>query len=454
MVIEGIIRLKLVNIIRKGREIREDIDYWARYAKGWSGWKVKLASVAPFNEIMKSVEYYLDQATLEVEDLIVELVETEPYEGLHFDVERFERYIDGLLFRWMELRGALEQRILKSHTDWLYRSDDAARDCYGDFLRAADQYNLAPMARFEPITYLEKSYYTVPAIARFFPVPIIAMPLAGIVNIWNWLALTHETGHDVYFNFMGVQEEAEKLVTESVKDTESAIANIWIGWTSEIFADMFGNLLSGPAFFRSLQELLMTLPQNVSTATDYVHPICSIRNVINATILRNMGFVEEADNIEKRWNDIYGKYQEECIYGTQIIDFKKLANPTEKVVKTLLEQTFKSLSDKSLKSFVCYNNTDHDQVLELKDKFMKGEVDRSAPSRLILAAARLGYEADSDRKNCDLVTNASARSFRTTDEDLAIFRKLRPKSTKEMKQYQQKQFNALKEKALKIKGLK
>ncbi|MFX1254138.1 MAG: hypothetical protein ACFFCZ_21170 [Promethearchaeota archaeon] len=455
MPIEGLIRLKLVNVIRKGREIREDIDNWSRYARGWTGWKIRRISAAPFGEVMKFVRYYLHEATLEIERLVEKLIlERELDDEAFLDAEIYESYIDGLLFRWMELRGALEQRLLGAHSKWLFKSDDAARDCYGDFLRAADRINLYPLTRFDPITYLEKSYYTIPAISRFFPVPIIAMPLAGIVNIWNWLALTHETGHDIYYNFYGVQQEAEQIVADTVKGAESDVLNIWIMWTSEIFADLVGILLSGPGFYSSLQEMLTTLPQNISTAEDRVHPIRSVRNAINAVTLREIGFAEEANTMEKRWNAIFAKYQDTVEHGTLVMKFNQMIEPTEKVVKTLLNHPFKSLKGKSINSFVNYNDKDHERVLELKEKFMNGKIDRTAPSRLILAAARLAYEADSNRPNCDTVTDASFKSFVTIPEDLAIFRKIKPTSEELIREYYEKQFAAVKEKALRLKGLK
>lgn len=176
------------------------------------------------------------------------------------------------------------------------------------------------------LTYFQKSAQarTIP----YAPVALIGIPLTCVDQVNNYgdfLAIPHEIGHYVYWHGRFAQDPNEKSIIESAENELSRVSRATHValksktleevkeetrlWKEEIFADVYGCLVVGPAIAKKIQALLVdnyTLKQS-----DGVHPTPAIRPVIftrvlkklNAGILKESPFEGELTRLEKAKNE-------------------------------------------------------------------------------------------------------------------------------------------------------
>src|SRR5262249_44279826 len=145
---------------------------------------------------------------------------------------------------------------------------------------------------------------------------------------------------------------------------------IWTRWNREIFADLSGLLLGGPAVVGSLMDVVGRSP----TATlgfnpRGPHPVPYLRTLLSVELLRRMGFPEQARQTRSAWMRIYpnpraGNIPESLLRtfdGAHVI-----------VVDTVCFQPYQTLGGKSLAQVIRFAPKEQQMVEEAGGRLAQG----------------------------------------------------------------------------------
>ena len=237
------------------------------------------------------------------------------------------------------------------------------------------------------------------------PIPVIQLPWDHAENLWEFLSLPHEVGHDI--------EADLNLRTALLQSLEDALRQggrqddriqVWKAWMAETFADLVALQLVGPAFTEALMHLLLLPPAYVTTYNDAdPHPTHYVRILMDTAYLRGLIQGEQpaairqrqelsshAGRIEEVWKGIYGDPPQLQNY---ITDFPL-------VFKGLMDTPLPVLKGNTVRALIPYSAADDIRIRAAADYLETG---RNRPGRLrprhCVAAARLAVTESSRQRN-------------------------------------------------------
>lgn len=149
------------------------------------------------------------------------------------------------------------------------------------------------------LTYFRRS--TNVRVIPYAPVALIGIPLtavglnSGIGVAEDLLAIPHETAHHLYWNGRVDNMPIHRRLQELAAD--SPVAH----WAEEIFADVVGCLIGGPAVARSFIDLQRVALGNQFHADHDPHPTAALRPLIYAYTLEQMGLADRAAEVRSVW---------------------------------------------------------------------------------------------------------------------------------------------------------
>ncbi|GAB4408770.1 MAG: hypothetical protein Fur0044_02170 [Anaerolineae bacterium] len=126
-------------------------------------------------------------------------------------------------------------------------------------------------------------------------VPTMMIPLANRRDPWLWMGIGHEIGHYIWDHsnlktilpgslanqIIGLLNQGKLLGHDQLSQ--------WNEWLEEVFADIFGVLILGPAFTRSFVAWLSsTAPQDKLLENDHDHALPLLRPLIQLWALREL----------------------------------------------------------------------------------------------------------------------------------------------------------------------
>lgn len=241
---------------------------------------------------------------------------------------------------WDFFRDKLEQRFSLRFKQFLWTADTVAWNCHRPVIEAAAGVGVGSFdeLRAPPLTYLEatpspatwgRGSYPSDGINRYLgaaalPIPVIMVPWEQTANVWDLLLIPHEVGHNLEADLKLRLPLKKKLRTalRGMGVDPHPQEELWVRWQAEIFADLCGVQLAGPAFIYALMDAL-SLPEP-SVTTDNIedpHPIPYVRIHLLADYLTTLvpadkpadgdtGFrdamIHTAQEIQTRWNAMYG----------------------------------------------------------------------------------------------------------------------------------------------------
>lgn len=145
------------------------------------------------------------------------------------------------------------------------------------------------------------------------PVPLLFISYDRAGSPWDWPLVFHEIGHPLLHDLCGGTPALEvewaaalsQLALQGAADP--TIAGYWARWSGEVFADVVGVMLGGPAYALALQEAL-AVPREALCAfrPEDPHPPHGVRLFLCSGILRSLGFTNDAERLEQRHLAIYG----------------------------------------------------------------------------------------------------------------------------------------------------
>ncbi len=227
---------------------------------------------------------------------------------------------------------------------------------------------------------------------RANPFPLIKLPYHRLINPWTLGAIPHEVAHNIQSD-LGLWRMLPKLIYRRLRarGVDRFSAGVWSRWHKEIFADLCGLLLSGPAFVASLMAVVGRAPRRtLSFNPSGVHPTPYLRVFINVELLRRMGFAREASAFQQAWDRIYPRRLARALPAPLMRSF---ARANRIVVSTICFTPLRQLGGRSLAEVVSFGRKEQKMVEEAAGRLAAGTDPGIIPERFFIGAARVALEA-------------------------------------------------------------
>lgn len=307
--------------------------------------------------------------------------------------ERAGGLVKGIERTWdyyLELFGQRQSRF----GDWLLAADRIGLECYqaiytglgaprsipspAPLCYMATGFTPATFRRGVPMTRLGR---------RANPFPVIQLPYHRLVNPWTLGAVHHEVSHNIQSD-LGLWDEVPRRIEERLRAAgiSAAISRVWARWHKEIWADLCGVLLGGPAIVASLIDVVAMSPaQTLAFNEAGVHPTSYLRVLINLELLRRMGFGAIADQLQRMWDRMYPDPRRGSIPRVLLDSFER-ANAL--VVDTICFQGYRQLGARCLAEVVCFRPTHQQMTEEAAGRIAGGTDPGIIPARFLVGATR------------------------------------------------------------------
>jgi hypothetical protein len=312
-------------------------------------------------------------------------------ERAHGWVQAIERIWDF----YFELFGQRQSRF----GDWLLSCDRIALDCYQAAYTGLAVARSVPTP--PPFSYMRTGFS--PATFRrgiplrrlgqqINPFPLIQLPYHRLINPWTLGAVLHEVSHNLH-NDLGLERVVPRAIALRLLRAGHSrqVAATWARWNRELFADVSGLLLGGPAVVGSLMDVIGRGPVMVTSyAPGRPHPTPYLRTLISTELLRRMGFAEEARRYQQAWLRMYPHPSSGTIPPALLASWPDVI---PLVVDAVCYQPFVSLGDRSLAQVLRFAPKDQQMVEEAARRLATGTDPGVIPARFLIGAARHAFEA-------------------------------------------------------------
>lgn len=300
------------------------------------------------------------------------------------------KLIERIWHYYFELFGQRQSRV----ANWLLASDRIARNCYQEVYVGLGVARSIPSP--PPLSYMETGF--TPATFRrgvaltklgrqANPFPVIQLPYHRLVNPWTLGAVHHEVSHNIQ-NDLGLWQEVPRRIHRRLRQVGLAarVAGVWARWHKEIWADLCGLLLGGPAIVASLLDVVAMPPASAQAFNSTgVHPPPYLRVLINLELLRRMDFPAEAEAFRQLWVGMYPSPKAGTIPQAMLDTF---SGANRLVVDTICFQPYPQLGDKSLAEVVRFSPAHQEMIQEAGQRIAAGVDPGIIPARFLVGAAR------------------------------------------------------------------
>lgn len=351
-----------------------------------------------------------------------------------------------LVWFWDQYRSAILQRYTNITPLELQSADRIVKDIFERFLQEIDEKNKSYAQDAYPLVYGGegglKGYFTFPP-GWSRPFAIINLPHVAFDNVWQWLALPHEIGHDLYASVSGLAEELENKLDEEMRKAvrtnkinipdinismislsgDEFLGLLWRSWANEAQADIIGLLNCGGAACVSLQQIIgfshfdlwniRRGQDNQLVHEPEPHPTSYVRNIFNIEALKMIddgNHVDLAREIDNRFNSLKNQNISKIvwIWGNAIfaeVDVAEMSKSAKIAAEVILNHKFSALGNRSYSDIVTFLKNDQTIVNDIVPKLLEGnptftDIAGYKP-RHALAATVLAFERDN--KKIDII---------------------------------------------------
>lgn len=311
--------------------------------------------------------------------------------------DRAHRWVQGIELIWDFYFELFEQRQ-SEFGDWLVSCDRIALDCYQAAFTNIGVARSIPAP--PPFAYMRTGRS--PATFRrgiplrrlgkqLNPFPLVQLPYHRLVNPWTLGAILHEVGHNLH-NDLGLAQIIPHNIEQRLlqKGHNPLVAVVWKRWNRELFADVIGLLLGGPAVVGSLLDVIGRSPSTVFGYSSHgVHPTPYLRAFLSIELLRRMGFPDEAQRYRHMWTQMYPNPRAGNIPPSLIE-----SHPTAiaQVVDTVCYQPYAALGKKSLAQVFRFSPKEQVMIEEAARRLAAGVDPGIIPERFVIGAARFALD--------------------------------------------------------------
>lgn len=359
--------------------------------------------------------------------------------------------LEGLVEFWERYRAAVVQRYSGVTPVVLGAADRIVQNVFDRFVTKVPNENILYDKDAKPLVYGGEgglgAYFTHPP-GWSRPFAIINLPHAAFDHAWQWLALPHEVGHDMYAAVLGLPTELEDTLENRMRQAvannevdvpdvhrnmnefgvdytiqysgEDFLAKAWRGWTNEAQADMVALLNCGGAAAVSLQQIVefsnedewYLAKDEEGEIVDFTeeHPTAYVRAALAIEALRLLdagSHAALADEIEARFQALRPEGEKITWYLGNVdfpvtvaeVDATEMLKSAKIAANTLLNHTLAALGDKTYSELGTFTGEDQDAVNQLAEGLVGGEADFAdgispAEPRHKLAATMFALEKD------------------------------------------------------------
>ncbi len=280
----------------------------------------------------------------------------------------------------------------------LLAADRIGIDCYQTLYTGLDTPRSIPAP--PPLSYMETGF--TPATFRrgvpltrlgkqANPFPTIELPYHRLVNPWTLGAVHHEVSHNLQSD-LGLWEAVPRSIARRLRQAglPPPLADIWARWNKEIWADLCGLLLGGPAVVTSLIDVLARSPAAALAFNPAgVHPTPYLRTLISLELLGRIGFAAEAERFERLWTRLYPAVQAGTIPAAFLEAFPEASRL---VVDTICFQPYRQLGGRGLAEVVRFKPAYIPMVVEAAERLAAGTDPGIIPARFLVGATRHALE--------------------------------------------------------------
>jgi hypothetical protein len=321
--------------------------------------------------------------------------DTAPFQRLLIDIALVEREIDrarrtfGLFFEVFGQRGTSYAPVLAAH-------DVIAADCYRAIRETSPGQFRGPVLK--PISYMEHGYS--PATLRrgvvlnrllgeANPFPLIRIPFDRD-NPWQSVFL-HEVAHNLQAE-LGIWQENRTAVLRRVFRTagDPLMTKIYAAWHKEIFADLAALLLAGPAAAWGMAGFLAhPAPKALTFRPGGAHPTGYLRMLIQAEMLRRMGFEPDAARLTRVWKTLYRPDRGNRLPVRLLATADRLI---PELVDEIAFQPRRNMAHHALADVIAFGPDDQAAILDASRRLVAGHPVRDLPPRYLVSASSYALE--------------------------------------------------------------
>jgi hypothetical protein len=281
-----------------------------------------------------------------------------------------------------------------NYANWLLASDRIALDCYQTVYMGLGEPRSIPTP--PPLSFMETE--STPSTFRrgvrlsrlgqlANPFPIVQIPLHRLLNPWTLGAIHHETAHNIQSD-LDLWHDVPRRIFANLQGAgiDLTTARIWARWHKEIWADLCGLLLGGPAVVASLMDVVAGSPQStLGFSPAGVHPTPYLRTFISLELLRRMGFPQQAQAFQALWERIYPSPARSNIPRPLLESFPR-ANRL--VVDTICFQPYAQLGGKNLAQVIDFKPGHQQMIQQAASRLAAGTDPGIIPARYLVGATR------------------------------------------------------------------
>ena len=358
------------------------------------------SNAAPSEAHIKAANKMILSLRRNLENLSGELSEAAHHDGHPANLDRLlstkeragstVKFIEKVWNFFFELFGQRQTRYAK----WLLAADRIALDCYGVVYTGLGRPRSIPSPA--PFSYMQTEF--TPSTFRrgvrlsrlgslANPFPIVQLPYHRLVNPWTLGAIHHEVSHNIQSD-LGLWEIVPRRIFSRLSRAgiDPMTARTWSRWHKEIWADLCGTLLGGPAVVTSLLDVVAgSTASTLGYSPAGVHPTPYLRTFISLELVRRMGFPAEAQAYRKMWQRLYPSPEQSRIPRPMLASFGKAA---PLVVDTICYQPYEQLGGKNLAQVAGFKPGHQQMIQEAAGRLSAGDDPGILPARYLVGATR------------------------------------------------------------------
>jgi hypothetical protein len=290
------------------------------------------------------------------------------------------------------------QRQAQPYADWLLGCDRVAADCYqAAYLGVGERKSIpAPppfsymRTGFSPATFRRGIKLTALG-KQVNPFPLVQLPYHRLVNPWTLGAVLHEVSHNLQSD-LGLAKAVPRAMGRALLKlgVGPQVAGVWVQWNREIYADMSGLLLGGPAVVGSLFDIIGRSRGSVLSFNPAgVHPTPYLRAFLSIELLRRMGFAAEAEGYRRLWVRMYPDPRGGSIPARLL---ETAGDAVGCVVDAICYRPFPELGNRSLAQVQRFGPKEQGMVEEAAQRLGTGKDPGIVPERFLIGAVRFAVD--------------------------------------------------------------
>lgn len=314
----------------------------------------------------------------------------------------------------------LEHIGLQRHTSeraWLGDADALAESCYRPVVDFATAQALG-LHTMHPVSLAHGSGLTIDLSFSDSKLAPLMLPEGFDTNLFWWPAVAHEIGHDFFHSVDGLRQS---LFDEMALDdtfrlpltpdhwTANDVHEMFGAWLEEIFCDLIGTLILGPAYVASMTHLFAN-PEHpvavwIGAGADGLlgeHPPRHLRVLLCCEALDYLGQHHAAIEYLKTWTTTHegsDSYYVPCQNGAWIgLPPELIETRAKAILQQLFQDNWEALEGYHLIDIpgFSYQHAEHAKVMRYVAKLVKGHALRG-DTRLLVAAAVVATRAHPSR---------------------------------------------------------